>query len=231
MAAAKKKQRTPAQIAATKRMLAARKANRAGSTSKKTPSRATRPGTPKTPQVNVRVTAPAAAPAPAKKPSKAKAAAARARTVAGKGMKVGKELLSDVVLPSAVGAVAASGVDVAYGFARKWLPEKIVNSPAKHVIKAGTGIGLCLLAQKFGAPAHHCKNAAIVISGVNLHRAINEQVEGRVKVNLNGLAMTMGEVSAILPVDEELNGLESLGALAAGDAELGAVLPFIQNAA
>lgn len=227
------KKRSAAQIAATKRMLAANRARRSASkpasktTSAQRPRRASAPAA-KTTTVVVRQ---AAAPAPAKKPSRARAAASRARAATGKGLKLGKEILEDVIIPAGVGAGSASAVDVVYGYARKWLPEKIANSPAKHAIKAGAGIGLAMIAQKMGVPAKHAKAGAIGVCTVAAHRLLNEQIEKKVSVNLNGMAMTMGELSAVIPSDEDLNGLEALGALAAGDAELGAVLPFLQQSA
>ena len=227
------KKRSAAQIAATKRMLAANRARRSASkpakktASAKRPRRASAPAS-KTTTVVVRQ---AAAPVPAKKPSRARAAASRARAAAGKGLKLGKEILDDVLIPAGVGAGSASAVDVVYGYARKWLPEKIANSPAKHAIKAGAGIGLAMIAQKMGVPPKHAKAGAIGVCTVAAHRLLNEQIEKKVSVNLNGMAMTMGELSAVIPVDEDLNGLEALGALAAGDAELGAVLPFLQQSA
>lgn len=224
--------RSKAQIAATKRMLAARSASiktkpASKTASAKRPRRASAPASKGT-TVVVRH---AAAPVPAKKPSRARAAASRARAAAGKGLKLGKEILDDVLIPAGVGAGSASAVDVVYGYARKWLPEKIANSPAKHAIKAGAGIGLAMLAQKMGVPPKHAKAGAIGVCTVAAHRLLNEQIEKKVSVNLNGMAMTMGELSAVIPSDEDLNGLEALGALAAGDAELGAVLPFLQQSA
>ena len=94
---------------------------------------------------------------------------------------------------------------------------------------ASAGIGLAMLAQKAGVPAKHARAAAIGVCTVAAHRLITEQVEKKVKVNLNGLAMTMGELAAVIPDDEELNGLEALGALAAGESELGAVIPFMNE--
>lgn len=227
------KKRSAAQIAATKRMLAANRARRSASqpasktASAKSPRRASAPASKGT-TVVVRQ---AAAPVPAKKPSRASAAASRARAAADKGLKLGKEILEDVLIPAGVGAGSASAVDVVYGYARKWLPVKIANSPAKHAIKAGAGIGLAMLAQKMGVPPKHAKAGAIGVCTVAAHRLLNEQIEKKVSVNLNGMAMTMGELSAVIPSDEDLNGLEALGALAAGDAELGAVLPFLQQSA
>lgn len=222
--------RSAAQKAATKKMLAANRARRTATT-KTTPAKRTAPRRP----VAAKTTAPAvrqAAPAPAvRKPSKARAAATRARAAAGKGMKLGMELLTDVVLPGAIGGGAASVVDVAYGYARKWIPEKISNSPAKHVIKMGAGIGLALLAQKAGVPAKHAKAGAIGVCAVGIHRALNEQIDKKVELNLNGMSMTVGELAAVLPMDEELNGLEALGALAAGTADLGTVIPFYSEQA
>ena len=222
--------RSAAQKAATKKMLAANRARRTATT-KTTPAKRTAPRR----TVAAKTTAPAvrkAAPAPAvRKPSKARAAATRARAAAGKGMKLGMELLTDVVLPGVIGGGAASVVDVGYGYARKWIPEKVSNSPAKHVIKMGAGIGLAMLAQKAGVPAKHCKNACIGVVGVNVHRALNEQIDKKVELNLNGMSMTVGELAAVLPMDEELNGLEALGALAAGSADLGTVIPFYSEQA
>ena len=173
-----------------------------------------------------------AAPAPAaRKPSKARAAATRARAAAGKGMKLGMELLNDVIIPAGVGAGSASVIDLAYGYTRKFLPEKIANSPAKHAIKMGAGIGLALLAQKAGVPAKHAKAGAIGVCTVAMHRLVNEQIDKKVELNLNGMSMTVGELAAVLPMDEELNGLEALGALAAGSADLGTVIPFYSQQA
>lgn len=224
-----KAKRSAKQIAATKRMLAANRARRSGSTTKKAATSRPRRSAPAAKAPTTIVVRQAAAPAPAKKPSKARAAASRARAAAGKGLKVGKELLDDVVIPAGVGAGAASVVDVAYGFARKWLPDNIANSPARHAIKAAVGIGGAMLAQKAGVPAKHAKAGAIGVCTVALHRLAVEQIGKHTTVNLNGVGMTVGDLAAVIPYDEELNGLEALGALASGDANIGAVIPFIEN--
>lgn len=218
---AKVAKRSAAQRAATARMLAA---NRARRTTTKAKTRSA-PARKATTTVVVRQ---AAAPV-ARKPSRARRAVSRARTATAKGMKLGKELLDDVVIPAGVGAGSASVVDVVYGYVRKWLPKAVADTSARHAIKAGAGIGLAMLAQKAGLPAKHAKAAAIGVCTVAAHRLLNEQVEKKMKVNLNGLAMTMGELAAVMPSDEELNGLEALGALAGGDSELGAVIPFLNE--
>lgn len=213
---AAQKKRSAAQKAATARMLAA---NRAKKTATKTKARRT-PARKATTTVVVRQ----AAPAPARRRP-----LVRARKAAETGLHIGKELLDTVAIPAAVGAGSASLVDVVYGYVRKMLPGKIGDGMARHAIKAGAGIGLAMLAQKAGVPAKHARAAAIGVCTVAAHRLITEQVEKKVKVNLNGLAMTMGELAAVIPDDEELNGLEALGALAAGDSELGAVIPFMNE--
>lgn len=207
---AAQKKRSAAQKAATARMLAA---NRAKKTATKTKARST-PARKATTTVVVR---------------QAARPLVRARKAAETGLHIGKELLDTVAIPAAVGAGSASLVDVVYGYVRKMLPGKIGDGMARHAIKAGAGIGLAMLAQKAGVPAKHARAAAIGVCTVAAHRFITEQVEKKVKVNLNGLAMTMGELAAVIPDDEELNGLEALGALAAGDSELGAVIPFMNE--
>lgn len=223
--AQQKKQRTAAQKRATAKMVAANRARRSPK-----PTAAKRPA--------ARRTAAAAKPAPvravrtytapaAKPVSRARRAAGKARAAAGKAMTVGMGLVHDVAIPAAIGAGTASAVDVIYGLARKHLPEKLTTGPVKHLTKAAVGVGACILAQKVGVKPAHAKAGAIGVLAIGLHRAINEQIEARATgLELNGMAMTVGALGASLPSAESLNGLEALGAMAGGDAALGAALEF-----
>lgn len=223
------KQRSAAQKRATARMQAAARARRAGAKKTKpaAPKRARRTmAASKAPSVVV-VKTPSAAPARAKPASGARRAAGRARAAAGKAMTIGKGLVHDVAIPAAIGAGAASATDVVYGLARKYLPERMTTGPMKHLTKAAVGVGAAVLAQKVGVKPAHAKAAAIGVLTVGLHRAVNEQIEKRAtNLQLNGVAMTVGALGASLPGEEELNGLEALGAMAGGDSALGASLEF-----
>ena len=219
--------RSAKQIAATKKMLAA---NRAARTAKKTghshaKRSGSRPAAAKTQVVVVRQSAPAAAAAKPKPKSRAQAAASKARAATGKAMTIGKTLLDDVGIPIVVGAGAASAVDVVYGAVRRFIPAEYVDSPAKPVIKTVLGVAGAMVAQHFGVKPKYAKQAAVGVGTVQLHGLINSQIEQHATVNLNGLGMTVGDLAAVLPGDD-MNGLEALGALATGDASLGAVLPY-----
>lgn len=220
------KKRSAAQKRATARMQAAARARRASAKKTTAPKRARRTvaAAKAAPVVVVRQSA---APAKAKPVSRARRAAGRARAAAGKAMTIGKGLVHDVAIPAAIGAGAASATDVVYGLARKYLPERMTTGPMKHLTKAAVGVGAAVLAQKLGVKPAHAKCAAIGVLTVGLHRAVNEQIEKRAtNLQLNGVAMTVGALGASLPGDEELNGLEALGAMAGGDSALGASLEF-----
>lgn len=219
-----KAKRSPKQIAATKRMQAAAKRARAA---KKPATRATRPGSrpaAKAPAVNVTVKAQAPATKPA---SRAKRAASRGRASAGKAMKLGTELIHDVAIPAAVGAGGASINDVVFGLTRRFLPAAVTTGPAKHAVKAAAGVAMAMIAQKVGLPAKHAKCAAVGVVTVEASRLLTGLIESNTTLQLNGMGMTVGELAAVLP--DDLNGLEALGALASGDAELGAVIPFVTD--
>ncbi|MDF2446969.1 MAG: hypothetical protein K0S46_2205 [Moraxellaceae bacterium] len=216
--------RSAAQKRATAKMLAANRARRSAkkATAKPAKRRASRAASKPAPARAVS----RPAPAPAKPASRARRAAGRARAVAGKAMTLGKPLVDEVAIPAVIGAGAASATDMLYGIARKWMPERLTTGAMKHAVKAAVGVGACIAAQKMGVKPKHAKAAAVGILTVGLHRVVNEQIEARTAMELDGVSMTVGALGAALPGDEELNGLEALGALAAGDASLGAALEY-----
>ena len=226
--------RSPKQVAALKKMQAGAKRARAAKKAASKPA-APRKATAakKAPRKSAALARPAQRAAVAVASPKPKTKyKAKAKAAAGKAMKLGSELLGDVIIPAGIGGGAASVVDVVYGAVAKYLPAQLTtNSAARHGVKALVGIGAAWGAQKLGVPAKHCKAAAVGVCTVGLHRVINEQVEKRVQLNLAGVGMTVGDLASVLPPDEGMNGLEALGALASGGANLGAVLPFITNRA
>lgn len=206
-----------AKARAAKRRSASHSTKTKTSTAKRSGSRAH--AKPSTSVVVVKQTAPAAKPA-----SKARAVASKDRASAAKMKLAVKPMVNDVLIPVAIGGVAASVVDVAYGAARSILPAAVADHPvAKPLIKIGAGIGIAYGLQHFGVlkPAQ-AKAAAIGVGIVQVHNAVNGLVGAKTQLNLNGVGMTLGELAAVLP--DEANGLEALGMLAAGN--LGAVLPY-----
>lgn len=223
---AKSKPRTAAQKRATAKMLAANRARRSSKPAAKraAPKRKTTRAASKPASV---VVVRQAAPAAAKPASRARRMASRAKASTGRAMKLGMGLVQDVAVPAAIGAGAASATDVVYGLTRKWMPEQLTTGPVKHLVKAVVGVTAAVMAQKAGVKPAHARAAAIGVLTVGLHRALNEQIESRASsLELDGIAMTVGALGASLPGDEELNGLEALGAMAGGDAALGAALEF-----
>lgn len=224
--------RSPKQIAALKKMQAGARRARAAKKATSKPAAKRKPAAHKTHSKSVALARPAhARPAVAVTKAKPKTShKAKARAAAGKAMSLGMGLIDDVVIPVAIGGTAASIVDVAYGAARQFLPDSVVDhAVGKPLIKIGAGVAGAIAMQHFGVKPKHAKAFAVGVGIVQVHEAINGLVSSNTKLNLNGNAMTMGELASVLP--NELNGLEALGALAAGDASLGAVLPFVTNRA
>jgi hypothetical protein len=169
---------------------------------------------------------PAAAPA-AKKASPSASAKRKPRIIPEAAMSLGAGLVDDVLIPVGIGGAAASGVDVLYGMSRGFIPATVVDHPVgKPLIKTTAGIVLAVLGQHMGLKPVHAKAAAVGVGIVQVHDAINAMVAKNTSVQLNGNAMTLGDLAAALP---DVNGLEALGALAANN--LGAVLPYIDQAA
>ena len=166
------------------------------------------------------------APAPAAKKKPAASRASKAKASAGRAMKLGKGLMDDVLIPSVIGGGAAAAIDVAYGAVKQFLPASVADHKVgKPLIKfaAGVGIGLGLQHFKILKPAI-AKAVAVGVGNVQVYQAINDAVSKNTPVQVNGMGMTLGDLGTVLP--GELNGLEALGMLAAGDAALGTVLPY-----